>query len=134
MPAEARGTSKKSAKAFARHYVDLVNFAAKTGRTRALADAGASGCESCMAIVENVHSIYARGGHIRGGEWDIDVIRVPQLDEDRAVLDLGLTLKPQVVVSQNGEEKRYSGSKQPMTMFLITDAGRWRVARLDLVT
>ncbi len=47
MPAEAKGTSAESAKAFARYYVDLINYRIRSGDTDGLATLGDGDCKSC---------------------------------------------------------------------------------------
>ena len=43
MPPEAEGTSPKAAKAFARHYFDVINYAARSGDTEGLRELGDEG-------------------------------------------------------------------------------------------
>lgn len=136
MPAEAKGTSAKSAKAFARHYVDLINFSSKSGDTATLDAASDPACESCAAISKNIRDIYDAGGSITSHGWKLrSATLVPQQPKSRPILDLGIIQAPERVVRASGQApKRFPGGKQPMTMHLIMRQNAWVVARLDLVT
>ena len=71
MPAEAEGTSPRAAKAFARHYFDVINYSARTGDTRELRKLGTADCVSCEAIAHNIEKIYNAGGHIESDGWQL---------------------------------------------------------------
>jgi hypothetical protein len=134
MPAAAKGTGEKSAKAFARHYFDSINFAARTGRSKELALLGTAGCQSCVAIQDNINGIYSDGGHIEGGGWTLRASRAIQTTRTSAVLSIDAFLHPQVVVTGSGAEQSHDGGKQPMTMFLSRRGEKWLVSKLDLVS
>ena len=136
LPEAAKGTSAASAKAFARFYIDSINFAARTGKTTSLATLGTTGCESCSAIQKNIERVYDAGGNIRSSGWRLTTIAVvPAQPKQRPILDLGV-LQPSEVVKQTstGPIKRYKGGRQPMTMHLRWTHSDWSVERLDLVS
>ncbi|WP_367303707.1 DUF6318 family protein [Nocardioides panacis] len=136
LPEEARGTSAASAKAFARFYIDTVNFAARTGITADLATLGTPRCVSCSAIRKNINRIYNAGGTIRSSGWQLTTVApVPKQPKRRPILDLGVLQPPEVVKQTNkGPTKRYKGGRQPMTMHLRWTLVGWSVERLDLVS
>jgi len=134
MPAEAEGTSAKSAKAFARYYVGLVSYGIQSGDTRVLAEASAQDCTSCKAISQNIRDVYSSGGRIESKGWTLRSSRVIQNAKMRAVLSLDLRLSSQMVVSRDGKRDRHSGGKQLMTMYLSRMADSYQVSRLDLVS
>lgn len=136
LPAEAKGTSEASAKAFVRHYFASINHAARTGDTSHLETLGTSECESCVAISNNIAGIYSAGGSIRTGGWKLRLIApVPSQPVGKPILDLGVLLSPEFVVAKTGaDEERFDGGKQPMTMYLTRNASTWQVVRLDKVS
>ncbi len=136
MPAQARGTSAKSAEAFARFYVDLVNHASRTGDTSSLDQFGDDSCQSCQAISRNVAKIYDSGGRIESRGWSLrSVSAVPGQPLRRPILDLGVVQSPeQVQETSDGPRKSFEGGRQPMTMYLERTHEGWMVRRLDLVS
>ena len=86
LPPEAEGTSPQAAKAFARHYVDVINYAARTGDTNDLRELGTADCVSCEAIASNIEKIYNAGGHIESESWEVHSIAVLKASDGRAVL------------------------------------------------
>lgn len=71
LPEEATANTKAGAIAFVRHYVELINYAQRTGDVEALAAVEAVGCESCLAARQGVKEHYSAGGSIVGGDWRI---------------------------------------------------------------
>ena len=135
MPAEAKGTREKSAKAFVRYYIESINFAARTGDTSHLTTLGSSGCVSCEAITGNVEEIYGADGHIETDGWILNRVRTIQADKSSATFSLDVLLQEEVVVKQAGAtEEQNAGGKQPMTMFLDRRGTQWLVSKLDLVS
>ena len=134
MPAAAKGTSEASAKAFARFYIDSINYAMRTGATHQLRSLGGKDCKSCSAIVGNIEEIYAAGGQIKGKGWTLNGVRTLQVTSARAVMSLDVKLEPEAVVPSAGaEEEQNTGGKQPMTIFMDRASPSWSVSKLDLV-
>jgi hypothetical protein len=135
MPAAAKGTDERSAKAFARHYFDSINFAARTGDTSQLDTLGSGACESCDAIGRNIRRIYRAGGSIETEGWELRSLSpVPLQPRAKPVLDLSVFVNPETVVPRaGGPEKHYDGGKQAMTMYLAREDARWLVTKLDKV-
>lgn len=135
MPAAARGTSVKAAKAFVRYYVATINYAAATGDAEQLRGLGTRRCISCRAIIADVHRIYSAGGFIRSKGWLLTALAaVPGQPRQAPIFQLGILESPQIVrATATSGTKHYKGGKQPMTMYLILRKTVWRVARLDLV-
>ena len=136
MPAEARGTSAESAKAFVRYYFDQINYAMRTGDTESLDGLSTQNCVSCRAIARNVRQTYETGARIESEGWRLTVISlVPEQPREHPILDLGVVQAPEVIVLPSGDPgKKYSGGKQPMTAHLVWRHNHWIVERLDLVT
>ena len=56
MPAGAKGTSAASAEAFARHYVDLINYAMDTGKTGQFVELSSRILQDCRAIARDIEA------------------------------------------------------------------------------
>jgi hypothetical protein len=134
MPAAARGRSAHAAEAFARYYVDLINYAARTGRTRQLGAASAQQCRTCSTIGRNIRRVYSTGGRIQSHGWHLTEVTVTsQHDDADRVLRLRIHEAPERVLSDSGRRVRsFEGGMQSMTMYLRRKPD-WSVTRLDLV-
>jgi hypothetical protein len=135
MPSAAQGTSAKAAKAFARFYIDAVNFASRTGDVSALKPLATLDCASCKSISHNIERIYSADGHITSEGWRLSSVSVvPGQPVSRPILELGVVQSPEVVVFKAGSSpKHFPGGKQPMTMHLVHRKSAWLVTRLDRV-
>jgi hypothetical protein len=135
MPAEAEGTSPRAAKAFARHYFDVINYSARTGDTQELRKLGTDDCVSCEAIAHNIEKIYGAGGHIESEGWRLTVVSVvPGQAGMKPILDLGVVQSPESVVERAGARPtHFPGGKKPMTMYLVRVGNQWRASRIDQV-
>jgi hypothetical protein len=71
LPAAAKGRGAASAKAFVRHYIDVLNYATFTGDVSALRHLGAKHCGSCQNVVNGIRSIYVAGGTVKGGAFKV---------------------------------------------------------------
>jgi choline/glycine/proline betaine transport protein len=133
MPAEARGTSKKSAKAFVRYYVDVLNHAMATGDTELLESLSSPKCVSCDSVAQLVNEVYSAGGHISSQGWSLhglSVVHGRRFNEP--VIDAALVFSPQHVVRSAGAKvERFDGGRAPATFYLRSAANGWRVIRLD---
>lgn len=133
LPPEARGTSAKSAKAFVRYYVKLVNHAIATGDTGALKSISNSKCESCSAVVSRVEKVYSAGGRIKSTGWTLRSISlVPGQPAKMPIVDVGLVLPPQSVVRRHGaRSKKFDGGRLPATFHLTRRGDEWIVNRWE---
>jgi hypothetical protein len=133
LPAEARGTGAKAAKAFVRYYVSLINHAASTGDTVAARRYTASKCRSCEAILAKVDDVYANGGQILGSGWSIrNMSYKPLQPAQRPILSVGILVSRQVMTERRGAEaKTFPGGHNQLTIQLDRANGDWRVAALE---
>ncbi|HZJ07199.1 MAG TPA: DUF6318 family protein [Nocardioidaceae bacterium] len=133
MPAEAKGTSEKSAKAFVRHYVSLVNFALRTGDAQALKAASSARCKSCRAVAANIEDVYGDGGSLTGKGWRVTVIEpVAEQPRSEPVLQTGVFVSPQDKVAKPGADvERFDGGQNLMTFFLKRHSNAWIVSKWD---
>lgn len=78
LPTEATEQSEAGAEAFARHYVELINYAQSTGEIDPLVQATSADCTGCSGLFDAALEGNADGAHIEGGEMTVsDVYPVP---------------------------------------------------------
>lgn len=135
MPAAAHGRGARSAKAFVRYWVEVLDYSGPHGSTAALAQASGADCESCQALIRKINEIYAAGGYIRGSGWSLERIKaVPGQPRTRPILQVGMFLAPQEMRRRrNGSVRHYDGGDQPMVFHLGRLKGRWVVTQIDQV-
>jgi len=133
MPAAAHGRSARSAKAFVRYWVEVLDYSGTQGSTAALAQASDNGCESCQALIREIDEIYAAGGYIRGRGWSVERIKpVRGQPSTRPILQVGMFLAPQEMRRRrHGSVHHYDGGDQPMVFHLGRRNGRWVVTQID---
>ncbi len=68
LPAAAEGDSVRSAEAFVRHYIELLNYAMTTGDTKAFRSASRD-CEGCDRYAELFEEVTQAGGYSRTRGW-----------------------------------------------------------------
>jgi hypothetical protein len=69
MPPLAREKSRAGAKAFVRHYIDVINYSWATGRGDELRDLSSPGCRECRSLAEAIDGFTRDGGYQLGGDW-----------------------------------------------------------------
>jgi hypothetical protein len=113
MPAAAKGDGRAAAKAFVRYYIDLINYAGRTGDVTDVTDLSTTQCTSCSSLAARISDTYASGGYFRGRGWlPISLLVVAQQPPDKPIV--------QVVVKTSRQEwvKREGGPSEHV------DAGR----------
>ncbi len=80
LPDAATKATEAGARAFITYYWDLINYAQVTGDVKALKRVSARGCAGCLAGYEAIRRLYAGGGHIAGGEYEVAVTKLNELD------------------------------------------------------
>ncbi|WP_310964566.1 DUF6318 family protein [Nocardioides terrisoli] len=132
MPSAAKAHSKAGAVAFARHYVDLINYAQATGDVKALRAVEAAGCESCTRVRHELERIYGAGGWIKGGAWRIADVAdaLPNTDTDGFNVDIVIkTTRQRVKSSREGSVNTVSGGANAITVFVSPSHGiAWKVS------
>ncbi|HEY7043716.1 MAG TPA: DUF6318 family protein, partial [Nocardioidaceae bacterium] len=74
LPDAAKAKTTAGAKAFVRHYVDVLNYSWRFLDGRPLAEVSAADCEPCRLIVKKIQQTAQNGGSQEGGFWTIKKI------------------------------------------------------------
>ena len=133
MPAAAKGTSAKAAKAFVRYYIATINQAMATGNTTGLSLLSGGDCDSCAAVAQRIGRVYRAGGKLVGRGWRVKTMQVvPDQPRQRPLIDVGLKLSPQVVIKQTGAAPvHFKGGQLPLTFHLSWRSGGWVVEQWE---
>ena len=70
LPAAAKASTRAGAEAFVRYYIQLVNYAGRTGDTAEM-KRRAAGCTSCTNLAGAFQETYAQGGEYTTQGWQI---------------------------------------------------------------
>jgi len=133
LPAAARGTSENAAKAFAGYYVDVVNFAMRTGETASLRALATAGCTTCIAISDRIQEVYDQGGRLEGRGWRVlNMSYLPLGRSDEALVSTGITITSQrAFEGPSGQPSESPASRGNLDFRLKAVESAWRVYRLD---
>jgi hypothetical protein len=133
MPPEARGTSRASAEAFVRHWVDSLNYSGPQGDTASLRRLSTADCIDCDAIADAIDRVHDQGGSIAGRGW-----AVLRMDSTRGagnsewIVRTRTRVHPQAVVTQRGERpQRFRGGTRLKIFGVARVDQSWRVINLD---
>jgi hypothetical protein len=85
MPPQAKKKSPEGVASFVKHYVEVLNYASKTGRVQELARLSADSCKGCESYIDLFRSTYESGGYFRGGEWEISDYELEVADRSTIV-------------------------------------------------
>lgn len=134
MPAEAKGTGPEAAKAFVKHYIATLNYAAVSGDTTGLRRLYSRSCTFCEGISDGFDRVHVNGGSIKTNGW-----RVRHLDAgagSSAIKVLAsVNVTPQVVLLKAGTKpKKFDGIPNAKRRFsLSASGGSWSLTNLEVV-
>jgi len=133
LPAEAKGKSAASAKAFVRYWVAVLNYSGPAGDTRDLRSLSAQRCIDCDAIADFIEQVSGAGGAITGKGWTVRNVRIIDgAGTNGPTLDALVDVSPQRVIPKAGAKpRRFPGGKRLKTFWLQWQHATWSVSRLD---
>ncbi|QIK66617.1 hypothetical protein G7072_09915 [Nocardioides sp. HDW12B] len=121
MPAAAKGTSRKSAEAFVRYAVDVLNYTSASLDTEPLRALSASGCKSCEAISGAVDELRSAGGRLEDGLWSIrDLGVVGPVNPELTRVQVLVETQRQRVIDSAGAEPRETAAESVLYDFTVT--------------
>lgn len=133
LPPEAEGTSTAAAKAFVRHYVDLVNYAMATGDTGPISELSLKSCNTCTAIINRIDEVYSSDGRLEGMGWKVRTVSpVAVLAEGAQLIAVGIDISRQITYEASDASPSSSPeSRGNLDFYLVKRRSAWRVERLD---
>jgi hypothetical protein len=132
LPAAARENSKAGAVAFARHFVEVVNFSTVFGNTDRLNRTSLRSCVSCRNIAEAIADVYGAGGHVKGGELTVTGFSVLPSARDMWTVGIEVKTDRQLIQSSANSKPRFvKGGSYSLTLDVRRIGEAWRIARME---
>jgi len=130
LPATAKAESRAGAEAFVRYYIELLNFAGRTGNTTEL-KRHASGCTSCENLASAFRRTYEQGGSYDTQGWRVySQFTVPGSNGAWASL-LEVRQTPMTWIRKAGAEPEQFPAKRLNLRFEVKRlSDRWSVTEL----
>ena len=132
MPAEAKGTGPEAAKAFARHFIALLNYSEVTGDLDLLRQSFDPDCDGCSGIVDGLDKVYRNGGSVKTDGWEVKGLKTTPTPRGFRV-DAMVDVAPQIVILERGAKaKRFPGDRSALRrLFLRHGSSAWVVSNMD---
>jgi hypothetical protein len=134
MPEAAKGTSRKSAEAFVRYAVDVLNYTSRTLDTKPLQAVASKACEGCSSVSKYVSDIREAGGTVDGGEWTVEELfvvgRAPTGEEDLLVQVVVDAAAQRVKESRTDDVIRHPQGVVSFDFTVTPGASGWRLRGL----
>jgi hypothetical protein len=81
LPAQAKEDTPEGAAAFVKHYIDVFNYAARTGDVEELSKLSSPTCEGCQSYIRLYRDTYKAGGYFKGSDWTLSNVELEVADE-----------------------------------------------------
>ena len=132
VPAYADNAGEAGAEQFVGYWTDTLNTATASGETEDLKALASPECQACTDFATQLDQIYAGGGHVESGGWEINKI-VPEAGatDDEVGLLVTFAVSPQKVFeSEDAKPQKFEGGNQGFRFHLVRDEGTWQVQDL----
>lgn len=127
LPDLAKEKSPVGLRAFALHYVDVYNYALRTGQTDLLEALVTSACDTCAEQLKQIRQVYDAGGRIEGGVVEVLNSAAPKLGEGLdPIVDIKIRVARQKTFDADGDVVKTYASEDGTLMFLYP---KWRAER-----
>lgn len=134
-PQGADGLTLAAAEMFIRHYIDVMNYAAKTGDTAALRDASESGCLGCAKYFNSVEKVNEQNGGLTGDylERFVEVTALTRTKKDRLAASTNVTVGSYTARrSPSAKPVAINASVYTEQMVLSAKDGNWLMFEMEL--
>lgn len=134
LPAAAKGITVSSADAFARFYLQVIDYATATGQVGLLNRSSDKGCISCGQLSKLYGSIYKAGGSVTGDfrSNNVAISGVRLTGTKAAVVTLRSTAGRHIVKhSATAKPTTYTGETATWTLTLANASGQWVMYEME---
>lgn len=134
MPETAGAKTKAGSIAFARGFIEALNYAGFSGDTKPLRRLYISLCTRCEAIADGIDQTYAAGGKIDGGSWHVSSVTFYTIKNEVAFVDALVDYDAQTwTKSQGAQPTEFPASKRNLKAFNLRwkSSGGWATSALD---
>lgn len=129
LPDKAKGTSAKSAAHFVEYYIELMNYSAATGDTKAMR-AASRDCVGCMNYIRLYERTHKRGGFFANPRWVASNF-VAERERQHVVVLFDVTApKSRYKLKAGDEVKTGRGGHYKLRFWVQKYDGTWRVRLL----
>ncbi|MCW2801415.1 MAG: hypothetical protein JWQ70_2887 [Aeromicrobium sp.] len=130
MPAQAKENSPEGADAFLRHYVDVLNFASRTGNVSELSRLSSPKCVGCQRYIALYRDTYKSGGYFKDSDWTFSGSKL-EVGDYETYLDVHVTApKGHYKVAAGEPEKTGNGEDSDLSFAVARRGDEWRVTQL----
>lgn len=131
-PAQAGEDSPEGAAAFVNYYIDVFNYAARTGDVEGLTELSSPDCTGCQRYIKLYRDTYAAGGYFKGGDWKPGKFELEPSGTE-TFISTDVTSAATTYRERSGSPERIgSGETNKITFAIAGGAGKRSVSQLAL--
>ena len=131
-PALSRQDSPAGAESFARHYIEVLDYASHTGDTSNLQRLG--DCGTCIAQAQGIKEFFAAGGSVVGGQIVIKDSDVVRFVSSAALVNVVYDQAAGKTIPGSGPTEATPALKsETFTLTLARTADSWTVEKLQVL-
>lgn len=132
LPAQASEDSPEGAAAFVNHYIDVLNYAARTGDVEGLSELSSPDCTGCQRYIKLYRDTYAAGGYFKGGDWKPGKFELGSSNSE-TFISTDVTSAATTYRERSGSPERVGAVETNKITFAIAgDAGKRFVSQMAL--
>ena len=137
MPEAAKGTTKKSAEAFVRYAVEVLNYGTQSLQPSVIRKLGSADCAGCRSLASYVAGIRAAEGSVVGGDLKVQELfvvgRAPTNPRD-LLIQVRVQAEPQTVLeSRTAKVIRHPGGPASFDFTTTPNNTGWRLSAIEQV-
>lgn len=119
LPATAIRRTDRGAEAFVHYFLDVLNFAQRSGDTAELRRISSAACAGCRGYVDAIQSTYSSGGRVEGGRISVGNLQELPVDygADWGAFGTG-SAGAQQIYDRDGGYESFAGG--PVRLFVYT--------------
>lgn len=132
IPPAAKAVTEEGVKQFASYWIDTLNEATTSGRTKHLKELSVKSCRLCNDFAHRLDKIYAHGGHVESDGFQIQsAVMDAGMTQKAAGVLLNLNATPQTVYERKGAKPvEHSGGQLRLRMLVTRVGDHWLVKEL----
>ena len=121
------------AEKFASYWVDQINQASKTGKTKPLKALGLPECDTCTDFANHLDDLYGAGGRVESDDWTLKSL-IPEhgATDKRVGMLLTVSVPPnKVYASEGAKAQSFRGGEQQFRMIVVRKDEHWMIKDLE---
>jgi len=132
-PDYANQQGREGAEKFAGYWVDQINQASATGKTKPLKALGLPECDTCTDFANHLDDVYEGGGRVESEDWTMKSVIPEHGATDKQVgMLLTVTVPPNKVYSSaDAKAQSFPGGDQRFRMIVVRKDEHWMIKDLE---